>query len=158
MNEHGSSARRFNVLLVEDSEDDVLITKHAFKKLPVAVDFQVARDGLEALQWLRRDTADCDAQSPDLILLDLNLPRMDGRKLLSELKQDEHLKVIPTIILTTSAADDDVDNAYRNHASAYITKPIDLQEFAYCTEQLAGFWLSGVATLPFRGKHTLAET
>ena len=125
-----NSSRRFNILLVEDNEDDVLLTKHAFKKLPVVVDFQVARDGLEALSVLRDKSSPARAKLPQIILLDLNMPRMDGRQLLTELKNDEALKVIPTLVLTTSAAEDDVNSAYRNHASAYMAKPIDLREFA----------------------------
>jgi CheY-like chemotaxis protein len=150
MNEKRPSSRPFRVLLVEDNDDDVLLTKHAFKNLPVPIEFQVARDGLEALKQLRRETPYDDAVPPQIILLDLNMPRMDGRQLLSELKHDERLKVIPTIILTTSAAEDDVSSAYRNHASAYMTKPIDLQEFASHTERFVGFWLSNVAILPSR--------
>ena len=148
MNEKSSSPRPFNILLVEDNDDDVLLTKHAFKNISIAVEFQVARDGLEALKLLRREAPYTDAVPPHVVLLDLNMPRMDGRQLLSELKQDESLKVIPTIILTTSAAEDDVCSAYRNHANAYMTKPMDLQEFAHRTECFARFWLNGVAVIP----------
>src|SRR3990172_10895202 len=145
MNESRFSPRPFNVLLVEDNDDDVLLTKHAFKHSSVAVDFQVARDGLEALKMLRHEAPYGGAVRPHMILLDLNMPRMDGRQLLAELKQDEHLKIIPTIILTTSAADDDVCSAYRNHASAYITKPMDLQDFTHSIECFVDFWLCDVA-------------
>jgi two-component system, chemotaxis family, response regulator Rcp1 len=150
MSKRISSQHPFNVLLVEDNEDDVLLTKHAFKNVSAAVEFQVARDGLEALKLLRREAPYCDAAPPDVVVLDLNMPRMDGRQLLAVLKQDEHLKIIPTVILTTSAADDDVTNAYRNHANAYMTKPMDLQEFAHSTARFVGFWLSDVAILPTR--------
>jgi CheY-like chemotaxis protein len=148
MNEKSCSPRPFNVLLVEDNDDDVLLTKHAFKNIPVAVEFQVARDGLDALKLLRHEAPYFDAKLPDIILLDLNMPRMDGRQLLAELKQDEHLKIIPTVILTTSTAEDDVSTAYRNFASAYMTKPIELSEFAHRTECFVQFWLSDVAILP----------
>jgi CheY-like chemotaxis protein len=148
MNNRSCSPRPFNVLLVEDNVDDVLLTKHAFKNIAVAVEFQVARDGLQALKLLRREHPYCDAALPDIILLDLNMPRMDGRQLLSELKHDERLKIIPTVIFTTSAADDDVTSAYRSHANAYITKPMDIQELARSTERFVGFWLSDVAILP----------
>jgi len=150
MNEKCSSPHPFNILLVEDNDDDVLLTKHAFKNVSAAVEFQVARDGLEALKLLRHEAPYSDSVIPHIILLDLNMPRMDGRQLLAELKQDEQLKIIPIVILTTSAADDDVSSAYRNHASAYMTKPMDLQEFAHRTERFVGFWLSDVATLPSR--------
>jgi CheY-like chemotaxis protein len=148
MNIRNASPRRFNVLLVEDNEDDVLITKHTFKSISDAVDFQVARDGLEALAMLRREPPYADATLPHIILLDWNLPRMDGSQFLAELKRDERLKCIPTVILTTSSAAGDISSAYRNNASAFMTKPIDIQEFAHLTECFANFWLSGVAAIP----------
>lgn len=148
MNENRSSSRRFRILLVEDNDDDVLLTKHAFKAASVPVVFQVARDGLEALSLLRREPPYVDAETPHIIMLDLNMPRMDGRQLLKELKQDKHLQAIPAIILTTSAAEEDVSSAYQNHASAYMAKPMDLQEFIERTERFANFWLSDAAILP----------
>jgi CheY-like chemotaxis protein len=148
MNEKSSSRRPFNVLLVEDDDDDVLLTRHAFEKVPVAVDLQVARDGVEALELLRGASSFSNAALPDIILLDLNMPRMDGRHVLAELKKDNCLKMIPTVVLTTSAAEDDVKCAYSNHASAYITKPMDLEEFGRRTRRLVDFWLSDVVTLP----------
>ncbi len=143
----GNSSRRFNILLVEDNEDDVLLTKHAFKKLPVVVDFQVARDGLEALSVLREESTSARAKLPQIILLDLNMPRMDGRQLLAELKNDEALKVIPTLVLTTSAAEDDVNNAYRNHAST-IWRSRSIFGIAQHAACFVDFWLSDVAILP----------
>jgi two-component system, chemotaxis family, response regulator Rcp1 len=140
--------RRFNVLLVEDNEDDVLLTRHAFSKLSVSVELRVARDGVDALDYLRRKVRNGDAPAPDIVLLDLNMPRMDGRQLLAELKGDEQLKVTPTIILTTSAADDDVRNAYRSHANAYLTKPMEQQEFSRRMQCFVDFWLSEVVVLP----------
>ena len=157
MNNRSCSPRPFNILLVEDNVDDVILTKHAFKNISVAVEFQVARDGLQALKLLRREDPYCDAALPDIILLDLNMPRMDGRQLLSELKHDEHLKIIPTVILTTSATDDDVTSAYRNHANAYLTKPMDLHGLARSTERFVGFWLSDVAILPSRCERGLRQ-
>jgi two-component system, chemotaxis family, response regulator Rcp1 len=139
---------RFNVLLVEDNEDDVLLTKHAFRSLPFVVDLQVASDGLKAISMLRREPPYGDSSSPHLILLDLNMPKMDGRQLLVALKNDERLKHTPTIILSTSASDDDVWNAYRNHASAYMTKPIELREFRERMKRFADFWLSEICFVP----------
>lgn len=133
---------------MEDNDDDVLLTKHAFKNAQVAVEFHVARDGCEALQRLRRESPYQDASLPNIILLDLNMPRMDGRQLLAELKRDERLRIIPTIVLTTSSADDDVLTAYRQHANSYMIKPIDQHEFARNAERFVEFWLRGVAALP----------
>jgi CheY-like chemotaxis protein len=148
MNGKSPSSRRFRILLVEDNDDDVLLTKHAFKSASVPIDIQVAHDGLEALSLLRRERPDAASERPHVILIDLNMPRMDGRQLLAELKQDEQLKVIPAIILTTSAAEEDVASAYRNHASAYVAKPIDFKEFTERTRRFVDFWLSDAAILP----------
>lgn len=147
MSQNNSSPRRFNVLLVEDNDDDVLLTRHAFRKMPWAVEFQTARNGLEALRLLRETSRD-QASLPDVILLDLNMPCMDGRQLLAELKGDERFQTIPAIVLSTSAAEDDVTNAYRRHASAYMAKPIALSEFIETMRRFADFWLSGVTLLP----------
>ncbi len=148
MNRERSSPRPLNILLVEDNDDDVLLTKHAFKNAEVAVEFHVARDGHEALQRLRRESPYQDAPLPNIILLDLNMPRMDGRQLLAELKRDERLRVIPTVVLTTSSAEEDVSIAYRQHANSYMIKPIDLHEFALHTERFVDFWLRDVVVLP----------
>jgi CheY-like chemotaxis protein len=148
MNVPNFSQRRFSILLVEDGEDDVLLTKHVFKTLPIDVDFHVARHGLEALNYLRQKPPRADAPLPDMILLDLNMPRMDGWQLLAELKHDEFLRPIPIVILTTSDNEVDVRKAYCNHASAYMTKPIDVQEFSRRMRCFADFWLSGAAVLP----------
>jgi chemotaxis family two-component system response regulator Rcp1 len=148
MNGKTYSPRVFNILLVEDNEDDVLLTRRAFKNVSVSVEFQVARDGEQALKLLRREAPYLEAKRPDIILLDLNMPRMDGRQMLAELKHDEHLRIIPTVILTTSAADIDVTAAYHNYANAYMIKPMDLQEFTHCTERFVQFWMSGAAILP----------
>jgi CheY-like chemotaxis protein len=147
MNNDKPLPRRFNVFLVEDNEDDVLLTRYAFRKMPFPVEFQVAHNGLEALQSLRRNQPE-NAPLPDVILLDLNMPCMDGRQLLTELKGDPRFQAIPAIVLSTSAAEEDVSTAYRRHASAYMTKPIALTEFVNTMRHFADFWLSGVAVLP----------
>jgi two-component system response regulator len=134
--------------LVEDNEDDVVLTKHAFKNSPVPVEFHIAEDGMEALAFLRNEVPYANARRPDIILLDLNMPRMDGRQLLSELKHDNVLKRIPTIILTTSSAEGDVEYTYNNFANAYMTKPIDLMEFRQRIQRFIGFWLDDVIVLP----------
>ena len=144
MNDLLRALPKFNVLLVEDNEDDVLITKHAFKNLPVDIDLQVAGDGRQAIAMLRGEPPYDNAIIPHVILLDLNMPQMDGRQLLAALKQDAFLKLIPALILSTSASGDDVANAYQHHASAYMTKPIDLHEFRDRMRRFADFWLTGI--------------
>jgi CheY-like chemotaxis protein len=151
------SQRPFKVLLVEDNDDDVLLTRHAFKKAAVPIQCEVAKDGREALQRLRKEPPYDDAATPDIILLDLNMPRMDGRQLLAELKRDEQLRIIPTIILTTSAADDDVTDAYSNYANSYMIKPMELSDFAQNIAAFVEFWFNDVATLPPHGEPTLAN-
>jgi two-component system, chemotaxis family, response regulator Rcp1 len=148
MNETAASPHPFRILLVEDNDDDVLLTRNAFRQLPLAIELYVAHDGVEALKFLRNEAPHELAPLPHIILLDLNMPRMNGQLLLAELKQDQRLKIIPTVILTTSDADADIASAYRNNASAYITKPMDIHEFAYRTRCFANFWLSDVAILP----------
>jgi chemotaxis family two-component system response regulator Rcp1 len=153
MNDFNYAPPRFNVLLVEDNEDDVLLTRYAFRNLPFVVDLQVAGDGLKAISMLRREPPYSHSPTPHIILLDLNMPRMDGRQLLVALKSDELLKEIPTIILSTSAANDDIANAYRNHASAYMTKPIELHEFRDRMKRFADFWLSEICFVSSTGSH-----
>jgi two-component system response regulator len=148
MYKKNNSPRPFNVLLVEDSDDDVLLTKHAFAATSVPIDFQIARDGIEALAVMRNEPPYESAPRPDMVIFDLNMPRMDGRQLLAEIKRDDRLKQIPTMILTTSAADDDVCEAYRQYASAYMTKPIEMSEFNRRILRFVDFWLSDVIVLP----------
>ena len=148
MSEENSSFRHYKVLLVDDNEDDVWLTRRAFEKLGAPVEMHVAYDGVDALKFLRREKPHENAPRPDLILLDLNMPRMDGHQLLVELKRDEQLRVIPAIVLSTSAFDTDVYNAYREHACAYLTKPLYLQELATRTQCFLDFWLGGLAILP----------
>jgi CheY-like chemotaxis protein len=144
MNDFNYAPPKFNILLVEDNEDDVLLTKHALRNLPFLIDFQVAGDGQKAISMLRHESPYADSPTPHVILLDLNMPRMDGRQLLAALKSDETMRHIPTIILSTSEAEDDVSNAYRNYASAYMTKPIDLRQFRDRMKRFADFWFSEI--------------
>jgi two-component system, chemotaxis family, response regulator Rcp1 len=137
------------ILLVEDSESDVVLTQALFKDAKVINNLSVARDGEEALRRVRLEGEHRDAPRPDLILLDLNLPRKDGREVLRELKQsaDPELRRIPVVVLTTSVLERDVLEAYEQHANAYIAKPIDLDQFASVVNAIEAFWLS-VVRLP----------
>jgi two-component system, chemotaxis family, response regulator Rcp1 len=145
-----SLQRPFSLLLVEDNEADVILTKRALNRLNVPLEIKVAGDGIEALDLLRREPSRPNVPLPDFILLDLNMPRMDGRQLLFELKRDEQLKIIPVIILSTSASERDVHDAYRAYASSYLTKPMDFHAFIRRTECFAAFWLEDAAVLPSR--------
>ena len=134
------------ILLVEDSESDVVLTQALLKDAKVVNHLSVARDGEEALRRIRLEGEHRDAPRPDLILLDLNLPRKDGREVLRELKQspDPELRRIPVVVLTTSVLERDVLAAYEQHANAYIAKPIDLDQFASVVNAIEAFWLSAV--------------
>jgi CheY-like chemotaxis protein len=148
MSEENSAPRHYKVLLVDDNEDDVWLTRRAFEKLSKGVEMHVAGDGVEALSFLRREGAHSGAPRPDFILVDLNMPRMDGHELLVELKRDEQLCEIPVIVLSTSSFQKDVSKAYREHASAYLTKPLYLHEHAERTQCFIDFWMGGLAVLP----------
>jgi len=139
------------ILLVEDSPGDVRLTKEALKDSKVANNLTVAEDGVEAMALLRREGKYAESVRPDLILLDLNLPRKDGRQVLEELKADEALKSIPVIILTTSQADEDIIRTYNLHANCYITKPVDLDKFLEVVRTIEDFWLSIVKLPPQKG-------
>jgi CheY-like chemotaxis protein len=136
----------YNVLLVEDNEDDVWLTQRAFEELTPAVELHVAYDGLDALRFLRREPPHGEAPRPDLILIDLLMPRMSGHELLVELKRDERLRVIPAIILSGSAFTNDVYDAYSEHASAYMIKPL-YGESLHRPQALLDFWLKDAAVL-----------
>lgn len=148
MSEKATLQRPFNILLVEDNEDDAWLTKRVFRRLAVPTELHIATDGVDALKFLRQQPPYTNAPLPDIILLDLNMPGMDGRQLLTELKSDENLKSIPALVLSTSDADHDVREAYRAHASAYLTKPLILHEFTHRIQCFVDFWLGGVAILP----------
>jgi chemotaxis family two-component system response regulator Rcp1 len=137
-----------DILLVEDNPGDVRLTREALKDAKVLNDVHVVQDGVEAMQFLHREGAYANKPTPDLILLDLNLPKKDGREVLAEIKQDPKLKRIPVVILTTSKADEDIIKSYNLHANAYITKPVDLNRFIEIIHTLEEFWFSIVKLPP----------
>src|ERR1700726_3581740 len=132
----------FEVLLVEDSPGDVRLTREAFKDAKVHINLHVAYDGTEAMAFLKHEGAHANAPRPDLILLDLNLPKKDGREVLEEIKESPTLGSIPVVILTTSASDADILRSYRLHANCYITKPVGLEGFLEVVKSIDSFWLS----------------
>ena len=135
------------LLLVEDSEPDVRLTIEALREAKVKNRLWVVEDGVEAMEFLRREGRHADVPRPDLILLDLNLPRKDGRQVLKEIKSDDALKRIPVVILTTSKSEEDVLRAYDLHANCYITKPVDFNRFMDVVKSIEDFWLT-VVRLP----------
>jgi CheY-like chemotaxis protein len=132
------------LLLVEDNAGDVRLTKEAFKDAKVHLDLHVVSDGVEAMDFLRRQGRYADSPRPDLILLDLNLPRKDGREVLTEIKSDPLLKTIPVVILTTSGSDEDIERSYQLNANCYVSKPVDLEQFLSVVRSIDDFWLSAV--------------
>ena len=138
--------RTINVLLVEDDPGDVLMTREAFDEY-LHNRLDVVTDGAEALLYLRKEAPYADAPRPDLVLLDLNLPRRDGREVLAEIKDDPDLRHIPVIVLTTSQAEEDVLRSYQLHANAYVTKPVDFERFVSVVQQIDDFFVS-VVRLP----------
>ena len=140
----GGEGRPIQVLLVEDSPGDVRLTQEAFRDANTAIHLHVASDGVEAMAFLRREGAHVHAPRPDLILLDLNLPKMDGRQVLAHIKEDDSLKTIPTVILTTSEAEADITTSYQLHANCYLRKPVQLDEFEALVKSINDFWLTKV--------------
>ncbi len=139
--------RSVDVLLIEDNLDDVILTQEALREAKIHVNLSVVGDGVEAIAFLRRVGQYAEAPCPDLILLDLNLPKKDGYEVLAEIKSDDVLKLIPVVVLTTSQAEEDVLKAYSLHANCYITKPVDLTQFIRIVNSIDDFWLS-VVRLP----------
>ena len=135
------------VLLVEDSPGDIRLTKEALKDAKIHINLQVARDGEQAMSYLMREGEYANAPRPDLILLDLNLPKKDGREVLQEIKENPTLKIIPVVILTTSASEADILRSYSLHANCYITKPVTLDGFLTVVKSIEDFWMS-VVKLP----------
>ncbi len=136
-----------DVLLVEDDPGDVLMTREAFSENKVANRLAVVADGVDAMAFLRKEGEYADAPTPDLVLLDLNLPRMDGREVLAAMKSDDELRRIPVVVLTTSEAEEDVLRSYSLHANAYVTKPVDFERFIDVVRQIDDFFVS-VVRLP----------
>lgn len=138
------------ILLVEDNPGDVRLTREALKEGKVYSNLHTVKDGVEAMEFLRRQGKFKDAPRPDIILLDLNLPKKDGREVLEEIKTDDQLKRIPVVVLTTSKVEEDVLKTYNLHANCYVTKPVDLEKFMVVVKSIDVFWLT-VVTLPPNG-------
>jgi len=143
----GIHAAPIEVLLIEDSPGDVRLTREALKDAKVHISLNVVSDGVEAMAFLERQGKFADAPRPDLILLDLNLPKKDGREVLKDIKESATLGSIPVVILTTSASEADILRSYKLHANCYITKPVDLDGFIKVVQSIDSFWLS-VVKLP----------
>lgn len=141
------AARPVVILMVEDNPTDVLIAREGFSRAEMLNTLHVADDGIEAIEFLNRRGKYADAPRPDLIVLDLNMPRKNGQEVLAEIKTDDNLKNIPVVILTTSKSEDDISKAYGLHANCYISKPVDFDEFTTVVQAIHDFWLS-VVTLP----------
>src|SRR3954469_14411372 len=139
--------RRIEILMVEDSPTDVLITREALRDSKLVNELHVVEDGVEAMAFLRKEGQYASVPRPDLVLLDWNLPKKDGRDVLKEIKSDEQLKLIPVVVLTSSKAEMDVFRAYGLHANAYITKPVRFESFVEMVALIGQFWFS-VVTLP----------
>ena len=135
------------ILLVEDNPGDVRLTKEAMKEGKMRNNLSVANDGVEAMAFLRREGEFKDAPRPDVVLLDLNLPKMDGRQVLAEIKADPDLRRIPVVVLTSSKADEDIISSYDSHANCYVTKPGDLEQFMEVVRSVEGFWVQ-IVKLP----------
>lgn len=149
MGDQETSGTAVNVLLVEDNPGDVRLTQEALREGKIRNRLLVAKDGVEAMAILRREGIYRDAPRPDLILLDLNLPRKDGRQVLTESKNDEQLRRIPVVILTTSKAEEDILRSYDLHANCYISKPVDFDQFMAVVRYIDDFWFT-VVRLPDR--------
>lgn len=142
-----SNVNLIDILLVEDNPGDARLAKEALKESKIHNNLYIVSDGEEALQFLRKEGEFSGAVTPDLILLDLNLPKIDGREVLDIVKRDENLKMIPVVILTTSRAEEDIVKSYKLHANCFISKPLDLDQFMKVVKSIEDFWLS-IVKLP----------
>ncbi len=140
--------RLVEILLIEDNPGDVRLTQEAFKEGKLINNLHVVEDGIEALAYLRKQGKFKNEPQPDLILLDLNLPKKDGRELLAEIKEDQHFKHIPVVVLTTSTAEADIIKSYESHANCYITKPVDMNQFIKIVKSIEYFWFTIVKLPP----------
>jgi CheY-like chemotaxis protein len=145
--EAGDRFHPIKILLIEDSEPDARLTLEVLKEAKVHNDLSIVEDGVEAMAFLRRQPPYADSPRPDLVLLDLNLPRKDGRQVLKEIKEDPELHRIPVVVLTTSSAEKDILAAYNLHANCYITKPVDFPQFMGVVRMIEDFWLT-IVRLP----------
>jgi CheY-like chemotaxis protein len=152
---NGNVLKPIEILLVEDNIGDIRLTEEALKESNLIVNLHVARDGMEAMEFLRGEDGHDNAPTPDLILLDLNLPRKDGREVLQEIKNDADLKRIPVVVLTTSEAESDIITTYGFHANCYINKPVDMDQFIKIVQMLEEFWFT-IVKLPPRGINSCA--
>jgi len=143
-----SAPTPIEILLVEDNEPDVILTQEAFQDARIANNLHVTRDGVEAMAFLRREPPFQDAPTPDVVLLDINMPRKSGLEVLEEVKHDPLLRHIPVVILTTSQADEDILRSYQNHASSYIVKPVGFENFYQAIRAFETYWLSFVRLPP----------
>lgn len=144
-----SAFEDLEILLVEDNEGDIRLTIEAFKEAKIRNHIRVVRDGEEALAYLKKEAGYADVQTPDIILLDINLPKVDGKEVLHVMKNDSLLKSIPVIMLTTSSAESDVQESYANHANSYVIKPVDLDKFMEVIRSIEEYWVS-IVKLPSR--------
>jgi chemotaxis family two-component system response regulator Rcp1 len=142
VNGTGTERKAIEVLLVEDSPGDVRLTQEAFRDANLSIHLHVATDGVEAMAFLRHEGKHANAPRPDFILLDLNLPKMDGREVLAHIKEDDSLKTIPTVILTTSDAEADIVKSYQLRANCYLSKPVQLDAFETLVKSINSFWLT----------------
>jgi two-component system, chemotaxis family, response regulator Rcp1 len=146
-----ADSRPVEILIVEDNQGDIRLTREALKESTLRNNLHVAEDGIEAMAFLHRQGPYQNAPTPDLILLDLNLPRKDGRQVLAEVKNDPVLQRIPVVILTTSSADQDIVDTYNLHANCYVVKPVGLNEFLRIVKAIEDFWLT-IVRLPSHGE------
>lgn len=139
--------KEISILLVEDNEGDILLTLEALKEAKIHNEINVVKDGDAALQYMNKEGKYKDAETPDLILLDINLPKMDGIEVLAKIKSNEHLWVIPVVMLTTSDSEKDIFQSYQSHANCYITKPVNFENFIAVIQSIKDFWIN-IVQLP----------